>query len=70
MTATKRTKLSKILGYMPSDDQLKDIEALFIDHNARRIIKMIKDYDPEFYLTMHDYLFIKQLKEEVTQCYE
>ena len=66
MTAAKRTKLSKILGYMPSDEQLEAIEKLFTPSFIQDII----DYDPEFYLTPHDYLFIKQLKEEVAQCYE
>ena len=61
MTAAKRTKLSKILGYMPSDEQLEAIEKLFIIS----IIQEIKDYPIDEMLGIQDTLFIRHLKMEV-----
>ena len=63
MTATK---LANILGFTPTPEQVKAIKELF----KPAFVKEIQDYDPEFYLTPHDYFFIKHLKEEVSKCYE
>ena len=61
MTTAKRTKLSKILGYMPSDEQFKAIEKLF----TISIIQEIKDYPVDEMLGIQDTLFIRYLKMEV-----
>lgn len=61
----KQERLSKILGYMPSEEQFKAIEKLFTDRSANRIIQEIKDYPVEEMLGIQDTLFIRHLKEEV-----
>ena len=57
----KQERLSKILGYMPSDEQLEAIEKLFIIS----IIQEIKDYPVDEMLGIQDTLFIRHLKMEV-----
>lgn len=57
----KQERLSKILGYMPSEEQFKAIEKLF----TPSIIQEIKDYPVDEMLGIQDTLFIRHLKEEV-----
>lgn len=60
MTKYKKEAVAKILGYMPYDEQLKQLEQLF----TPKLIQDIIDYPVDEMLGIQDTLFIKELKEK------